>query len=120
MKDLTGGDTLTGRLPYGTAAISFQPTHKRVVVDNHMPNIRDTSSGMWGRVGLVSFNVVVPLDQRDRHLLQKLKAEGSGVLSKTRFTCRLCGAEVQQLPDKRAYSGIELTTAGKQAARGSY
>ena len=78
MKDLTGGDTLTGRLPYGTAAISFQPTHKRVVVDNHMPNIRDTSSGMWGRVGLVSFNVVVPLDQRDRHLLQKLKAEAQG------------------------------------------
>jgi putative DNA primase/helicase len=192
VKDLTGGDTLTGRIPYGKAAISFQPTHKLVVVGNHKPNISDTSSGMWSRVGLVSFDVVVPLEQRDRQLLEKLKAEGSGilnwmlegcaayqrqglalpakvnaatqayrdeqdvvgewrsehcnmgpglvctkddaykayaywaraagsgVLSKPRFTRRLCGAVVKQLPDKRTYSGIELNAAGKYAGRHGY
>jgi putative DNA primase/helicase len=48
------------------------------------------------------------------------RAAGSGVLSKKRFTRRLCGAEVQQLPDKRTYSGIELNAAGEYAVQRSF
>jgi putative DNA primase/helicase len=81
VKDLTGGDTLTGRVPYGKSAITFQPTHKLMLVGNHKPVITDTSSGMWGRIVLIPFDVVIPKERRDRHLLDKLKLEGSGILN---------------------------------------
>jgi hypothetical protein len=39
VKDMTGGDTLTGRVPYGKADIIFRPTHKLIMVGNHKPKI---------------------------------------------------------------------------------
>lgn len=81
IKDLTGGDTLTGRVPYGKAAITFEPTHKLMLVGNHKPVITDTSSGMWSRIVLLPFDVVIPKELRDRQLLNKLKYEGSGILN---------------------------------------
>lgn len=81
IKDLTGGDTLTGRVPYGKAAITFDPTHKLMLVGNHKPVITDTSSGMWSRIVLIPFDVVIPKERRDRQLLDKLKNEGSGILN---------------------------------------
>lgn len=81
VKDLTGGDTLTGRVPYGKADVTFFPTHKLVVVGNHRPEITDHSFGMWRRVALVPFDVTIPAERQDRHLLAKLKAEGAGILN---------------------------------------
>ena len=81
VKDLTGGDTLTGRVPYGKAAITFRPTHKLVVVGNHKPDIIDTSFGMWRRVALVPFDQTIPLAKRDKDLLETLRGEGSGILN---------------------------------------
>jgi putative DNA primase/helicase len=81
VRELTGGDTLTGRVPYGKAAITFEPNHKLFMVGNHKPEITDTSSGMWRRVVLVPFDQTILEAKRDPHLLEKLKAEGSGVLN---------------------------------------
>ena len=81
IKDMTGGDTLTGRVPYGKADISFDPTHKLIIVGNHKPEIADTSAGMWRRVALVPFDQTIPAEKRDTALLDKLKAEGSGILN---------------------------------------
>ena len=39
VKDMTGGDTLTGRVRYGKADIIFRPTHKLIMVGNHKPEI---------------------------------------------------------------------------------
>ena len=69
VKDLTGGDTLTGRVPYGKADITFSPTHKLFIVGNHKPEITDTSSGMWRRVVLVPFDQTIPEAKRDPYLL---------------------------------------------------
>lgn len=81
VKDLTGGDTLTGRVPYGISALTFAPTHKLMLIGNHKPVITDTSSGMWSRVVLVPFEVVIPKENRDRLLLDRLKREGPGILN---------------------------------------
>ena len=81
VKELTGGDTLSGRTPYAKADITFQPTHKLVMVGNHMPEVRDMSHGMWRRMLLIPFNQVIPDTAQDPDLLVKLKAEGAGVLN---------------------------------------
>ena len=81
VKEMTGGDTLTGRLPYGKADITFSPTHKLAIVGNHKPEIGDSSNGMWRRVCLVEFNVTIEENLRDPKLLEKLKAEGAGILN---------------------------------------
>jgi putative DNA primase/helicase len=81
IKDMTGGDTLTGRVPYGKADITFQPTHKLFIVGNHRPEITDNTFGMWRRVMLVPFDVTIAEADRDPQLLEKLKAEGSGILN---------------------------------------
>ncbi|MEI7456687.1 MAG: phage/plasmid primase, P4 family [Nitrosomonadales bacterium] len=81
VKDFTGGDGLVGRVPYGKADINFQPTHKLIMLGNHRPEITDMSNGMWRRIALVPFDVTIPEADRDPHLLEKLKAEGSGILN---------------------------------------
>lgn len=81
VKDLTGGDSMTGRVPYGKANITFAPTHKLVIVGNHKPEITDNSYGMWRRILLTLFGVTVAEGQRDPALLDKLKSEGTGILN---------------------------------------
>lgn len=81
IKDLTGGDTLTGRVPYGKHDITFFPSHKLAIVGNHKPEITDNSHGMWRRVCLVPFDVTVPARKRDPKLLEALKREGPGILN---------------------------------------
>jgi putative DNA primase/helicase len=81
VKELTGGDTLSGRTPYAKADITFQPTHKLVMVGNHMPEIRDMSHGMWRRMLMIPFNQVIPDSAQDPNLLLKLKTEGAGILN---------------------------------------
>lgn len=81
VKELTGGDTLTGRVPYGKADISFRPSQKLVIAGNHRPDIVDTSNGMWRRVLLVGFDETFPDGRRDPDLLEKLKLEGPGILN---------------------------------------
>jgi putative DNA primase/helicase len=81
VKDMTGGDTMTGRVPYGKADITFLPTHKLSIVGNHKPEITDNSMGMWRRVCLTAFDVTIPEDQRDANLIAQLKAEGPGILN---------------------------------------
>lgn len=81
VKELTGGDTLSGRVPYAKEDITFQPSHKLVMVGNHQPEIHDMSHGMWRRMLLIPFDVIIPDNKRDPALLEKLKIEGSGILN---------------------------------------
>jgi putative DNA primase/helicase len=81
VKELTGGDTLSGRTPYAKADITFQPSHKLVMVGNHMPEVRDMSHGMWRRMLMIPFNQAILDSAQDPNLLDKLKSEGAGVLN---------------------------------------
>ena len=81
VKELTGGDTLSGRVPYAKKDITFQPSHKLVMVGNHRPEVHDTSHGMWRRMLMIPFNQVIPDNDQDPGLLDKLKQEGPGILN---------------------------------------
>ena len=83
VKELTGGDTITGRVPYAIQAVSFRPTHKLVMVGNHAPIIQDDSYGMWRRIKLIPFTQKFKEGDPgfDPDLLDKLKAENAGILN---------------------------------------
>jgi putative DNA primase/helicase len=100
-------DTLTGRVPYGKADITFRPTHKLVIVGNHKPEITDNSFGMWRRVALTPFEQTIPEASRDPRLLAVLKEEASGVLNWMIAGLRDYREGGLQIPEK-----IKAATAG--------
>jgi len=79
VKQLTGGDSINARL-MRCDEFTFQPTHKLIMSTNHRPRVRGTDLGIWRRLQLVPFTVTIPEDERDPELLDKLKAEGPGIL----------------------------------------
>jgi len=79
VKSLTGGDAVTARFLY-QEAFDFTPTFKLVLAVNHRPQIKGTDNGIWRRVRLVPFGVVIPEEEQDKHLAERLHAELSGIL----------------------------------------
>jgi putative DNA primase/helicase len=55
LKWLTGGDTLTGRVPYGKRQVSFRPTHKLFLLTNHKPHAPASDFALWQRIHLIPF-----------------------------------------------------------------
>lgn len=87
LKDLTGGDTLTGRFLHAEF-FDFHPTHKLLIRGNHKPAITGTDEGIWRRLRLVPFTVQIPAEEQDRELLTKLEAELPGILRWAVQGCR--------------------------------
>ena len=81
VKEMTGRDTMTGRVPYAREPVTFDPSHKLVGVGNHHPNVSDNGDGIWRRISLVPFEVTIPREEQDPHLITKLKSEGAGILN---------------------------------------
>jgi len=80
LKQMTGGDDLKVR-HLNRDFFDLHPTFKLTLAFNNKPQIRDDTHGMWSRVLLVPFTVIIPEAEIDRRLLDKLKAEGPGVLN---------------------------------------
>lgn len=80
IKDLTGGDRLIARF-MRQEFFEFTPTHKLWVYGNHKPVIRGTDEGIWRRIRMVPFTVIIPPEERDPHLKNKLRAELAGILT---------------------------------------
>lgn len=80
VKQLTGGDKLKGRF-MGKDFFEFRPTHKLFLAANHKPVVHGNDEGIWRRINLVPFNVVIPKAQRDPNLMTKLAAERAGILN---------------------------------------
>lgn len=99
VKALTGGDTLSGRLPYAKSIVTFSPTHKLVMVGNHKPTITDLSQGMWRRIVLIPFEVTIPENARDPKLLDKLQVEASGILNRMIEGLKAWKADGLKIPD---------------------
>jgi putative DNA primase/helicase len=58
----------------------FRRTHKLVLSTNHKPRVADATNAAWRRLKLVPWTVIIPMDQQDRTLMAKLKAEAPGIL----------------------------------------
>lgn len=80
VKQITGGDAMDVRF-LNREFFELQPAFKLVLSFNHKPVITDESHAMWSRIRLVPFTVIVPEDQQDKNLLDKLRDEGPGVLN---------------------------------------
>jgi putative DNA primase/helicase len=79
-KELTGGDPIRARKLFHDNE-QFQPTHKIVIAANHRPDIRGRDVGIWRRIKLLPFTVVIPKSERDPELPAKLAAELPGILN---------------------------------------
>jgi len=80
IKKVTGQDTITARFLF-SEFFDYQPQFKLWLAMNHKPIIRGTDDGIWRRLRLIPFSVIIPEEERDKHLAEKLKAELPGILA---------------------------------------
>ncbi len=80
IKTLTGGDKIAARF-MRQDFFEFTPTFKLVIAGNHKPGLRSVDEAIRRRFHLVPFNVVIPLEQRDKNLGERLRAEWPGILA---------------------------------------
>ncbi len=81
VKDLSGGDTVSGRKLF-QEAVDFRVGAKLWAYGNHRFEIKGTDEAIWSRMRLIPFDVVIPAAERDRYLINKLKAkELPGILN---------------------------------------
>jgi putative DNA primase/helicase len=80
VKRLTGGDRLKARR-MREDFWHFDPSHTFVMLTNHKPLVTGHDEGIWRRLRLVPFDVVVPAAERDEHLGDRLRLDLDGVLA---------------------------------------
>ncbi len=88
VKWLSGGDSLVAREVYGKHQVEFRPTFTLFLQTNHKPKANAYDYALWERIRLIPFNLSFVDDpqrdherKRDPNLAEKLKVEGSGILS---------------------------------------
>ncbi len=87
VKQVTGGDTIAARFLYGEF-FEYTPAFKLWVGCNHKPAVRGTDWAIWRRIRLVPFTVVIPDDEIDDRLSDKLLTELPGILRWAVEGCR--------------------------------
>jgi len=79
VKNLTGADRLTDRRMHEDFW-EFDPTHTLLLHTNYKPRIEGTDEGIWRRVRLIPWTVVIPNEERDEGLTEKLELQAQGIL----------------------------------------
>ena len=80
IKEVTGGDTVTSRFLF-REYFEYRPEFKLSLACNHIPEIRGRDEGIWSRVRVVPFDVLIPPAERDKQLPSKLRLELPGILN---------------------------------------
>lgn len=80
MKRLTGGDSITARQLY-REPVTWAPSHQFVYLTNHLPRVSGTDAAVWRRVRVIPFDVVIPDEERDARLGEKLRTAADDVLA---------------------------------------
>lgn len=79
MKRLTGGDPIEANLMHKNP-ITFDPSHALVMLTNHLPAVSGDDPAVWRRILVVPFDVVIPEEERDGGLPDRLKKSAPAVL----------------------------------------
>lgn len=98
IKQLTGADNVTAR-HLNRDFFEFKPQFKLLLAANHKPQVRGQDDGIWRRLLLIPFKQKIPLEERDRDLTAKLKAEGAGILNWMMDGARLWLERGLEVPD---------------------
>ena len=80
VKRLTGGDEIKARR-MRQDFVAFAPSHTAALVTNHLPKVSGDDPALWARLRVVPFDVVIPKEEQDPHLGEKLTLEASAILS---------------------------------------
>lgn len=80
IKQLTGGDKVTARR-LRASFFDFRPDFKLFISSNHKPYIRGTDIGIWRRLKVIPFLVLIPPEKQDKNLKNKLLEESDGILT---------------------------------------
>lgn len=80
IKQITGGDELQVRY-MRQDPFTYKPQFKIWLASNNKPDIRGRDQGIWSRIMLIPFTVMIPPKERDKQLGDKLKTEGEAILA---------------------------------------
>lgn len=72
VKNITGGDTIAARFLH-KEFFEYIPQFKLWLAVNNRPQINEKDSGMWRRVQVIPFDVVIPEEKRDKSLKAKFR-----------------------------------------------
>jgi len=86
----------------------FDETHKLWIDANHKPVIRGTDSSIWDRLITIPFDTVIPEEEKDPQLLEKLLNEAEGILA-----WAVAGAGKWYADDRRLPRPDEVRAAGE-------
>ena len=107
VKELVGGDTLSGRAAYGRDHKEFRPSHLLLLLTNTKPTANSADYALWQRIHLIEFGISFVENPTgttekpaDLKLAEKLKAEGPGVLAWMVRGCLRFNREGLKVPDQ--------------------
>jgi putative DNA primase/helicase len=107
VKELVGGDTLSGRAAYGRDHKEFRPSHLLLLLTNAKPAANAADYALWQRIHLINFGlsfVQSPSEPHERQadptLSAKLKVEGPGILAWMVRGCLRYQQEGLKAPDQ--------------------
>lgn len=81
MKMLTGGDAITARGVHSPKTITFTPSHAALMVTNHLPKVPANDDALWRRLVVIPFDVVIPEEDRDPGLPERLKLSADAIFT---------------------------------------
>lgn len=99
IKKVTGQDKISARFLF-SEFFDYFAQFKLWLAMNHKPVIRGTDDGIWRRIRLIPFNVIIPEEERDKHLADKLKGELPGILAWAVSGCREWQKDGMQTPSE--------------------
>ncbi len=81
IKSITSSDRLSTRDLY-KSVFEFVPSHHLWISGNHKPRIAGTDDGIWRRMRIIPFTVIIPeAKRRDSRIIEaELLAESAGIL----------------------------------------
>jgi putative DNA primase/helicase len=85
---------------------TYPPQYKLFFLGNHKPGLRTVNVAIRRRFNLLPFGVVIPENQRDKDLPDKLRQEGPGILAWMIKGC-LEWQKVGLVPPKRVIEATE-------------